>query len=138
SACAVDNPFPGYGPSGGPKVTVPGGPRIEIAGLNECDENCADTLETRLIAGRWLSRDEVVTNQYATVLNQRLARDMFGDQNPVGKQLEVKDFRRWKDGLQRAFRMKTEQTAPDATFQIVGVVADVKNAGPQQPYAPMA
>jgi putative ABC transport system permease protein len=135
---AVDNTFPGYGPSSGPRVTVPGGTRVENAGLDECDENCADTLEMRMIAGRWLSRDEVVTRQYATVLNQRLAHTMFGEENPVGKQIEVKDFGRWKTGLQRSFRMNIEQTPPDATFQVVGVVADVKNAGPQQQAAPMA
>jgi len=138
ASVAVDNTIPAYGPSNGPKVTVPGGPRVENAALDECDENCANTLGMRMIAGRWLSRDEVATRQYSAVLNQRLARDMFGDDNPVGKQLEVKDFARWKNGLQRAFRMNLEQLPPDATFQIVGVVGDVKNAGPQQPAAPMA
>jgi putative ABC transport system permease protein len=135
---AVDNTFPGYGPSNGPKVTVPGGTRVEMAGLDECDENCADTLGIRIVAGRWLSRDEVVTRQWATVLNQKLAHDMFGDENPVGKQLKVKDFDRWQNELQRSFRMKPEQIAPDATFEIVGVAGDVKNAGPQQPAMPMA
>jgi putative ABC transport system permease protein len=135
---AVDNTIPAYGPSDGPKAKVPGGARIENVGLDECDENCADTLGMRLIAGRWLSRDEVVTRQFAAVLNQTLARDMFGANNPVGKQLEIKDFDRWKNGLLRSFRMKLEQTAPNETFQIVGVVGDVKNAGPQQPAVPMA
>jgi putative ABC transport system permease protein len=92
----------------------------------------------RLIAGRWLSREEVQTRQYAAVLNQRLARDMFGNENPVGKQLEVKDFDRWKNGLQRAFALKSSPPFQDVTFQIVGVVGDVKNSGPQQPAVPMA
>jgi hypothetical protein len=135
---AVDNTFPGYGPSNGPKVTVPGGTHVEMAGLDECDENCADTLGIRIVAGRWLSRDEVVTRQNATVLNQRLAHDMFGDENPIGKQLKVKDFDRWENELQRSFRIKPEPIAPDATFEIVGVAGDVKNAGPQQPAVPMA
>lgn len=138
ASVAVDNTFPGYGPTNGPKVTVPGGRRVENVALDECDENCAETLEMRMIAGRWLSRDEVVTKQYVTVINQRLARDMFGDENAVGKQIEVKGFGGWRMGLQRSFRMNIEQTAPDATFQVLGVIADVKNAGPQQPAAPMA
>lgn len=135
---AVDNTIPAYGPPGTTKASVPGGTRTEKIGLDECDENCADTLGMRMIAGRWLSRDEVVTRQYAAVLSQRLARDMFGDDNPVGKQLEVKDFDRWKNGLRRSYRMNPEQAAPDQRFQIVGVVGDVKNAGPQQPAEPMA
>ena len=134
----VNNTIPAYGPSRGPKVTVPGKDRIEEAGLDECDENCLDILGLRLLAGRWLSRDEVATRQFATVLNQSLAHDMFGDANPIGKQLEVKDFNKWNGRLKQAFQMKQEEVSPDAKFQIVGVVADVKNAGPQQPAVPMA
>ncbi len=138
ASVAVNNTIPAYGPSRGRKVTVPGQGRTEEAALDECDENCSGTLGLRLLAGRWLSRDEVATRQFATVLNQKLARDMFGDADPIGKQLEVKDFNGWRGGLKRAFQMKSEQMSPDARFQIVGVVADVKNAGPQQPAVPMA
>jgi hypothetical protein len=119
-------------------VTVPQGVRIEKAGLDECDENCADTLGFHIIAGRWLSKDEVATRQYTAVLNQTLARDMFGKDNPVGKQLEVKDFARWKKGLSHSFHMAPMEIPPDQRFEIVGVVADIKNAGPQQPAGPMA
>lgn len=135
---AVNNTIPGYGPSRGPRVSIPGGTRVEEAGLDECDENCAAVLEIRLIAGRWLSRSEVQTKQYAAVINQRLARDMFGDKNPVGQQLYVKGFRQWNAQLQRAFEIRSSQLPEDATFQIVGVVGDVKNFGPQQPAVPMA
>jgi putative ABC transport system permease protein len=138
AAVTVNNTIPGYGPSRGPKVTVPGGTRLEMAGLDECDENCADALGMRLIAGRWLSREEVQTKQYAAVLNERLAHDMFANENPVGRQLEVKDFDQWKNGLQRAFGINPGQTQWEAKFQIVGVVSDVKNFGPQQPAVPMA
>jgi len=72
------------------------------------------------------------------VLNQRFGARYVGDDNPIGNQLEVKDFASLENGLQRSFRMKSEQGASDATFQIVGVVGDVKNAGPQQPAVPMA
>jgi putative ABC transport system permease protein len=135
---AVNNTIPGYGPSRGPKVTVPGKTRIENIGLDECDENCAETLGMHVIVGRWLSREEVQTRQYVAVLSQRLAHDMFGNGNAVGKQLEVKDFARWKNGLQQFLGMNSEPGQSDVTFQIVGVVSDVKNAGPQQPAVPMA
>jgi putative ABC transport system permease protein len=135
---AVDNTIPAYGPFNGPEVTVPQGARVEKAALDECDEHCADTLGMRVIAGRWLSKDEVATRQYAAVLNQTLARDMFGGDNPVGKELEVKDFARWKNGLLHSFHMAPGQIPPDQKFQIVGVVVDTKNAGPQQPAFPMA
>jgi len=135
---AVDNTIPAYGPYNGPEVTVPQGGRVEKAGLDECDERCADTLGIRIIAGRWLSKDEVETRQYAAVLNQTLAHDMFGDGNSVGRELEVKDFARWKNGSRHSYHMAPLQIPPDQRFEIVGVVADIKNAGPQQPAAPMA
>jgi putative ABC transport system permease protein len=135
---AVDNTIPGYGPFRGPGVTTPGQAGVENVGLDECDENCAATLRMRMVAGRWLSKDEVSTRQYVAVLNQTLARDLFGSDSPIGKEVQVKDFARWKSGLQTAFHMPATQTRPDQTFQIVGVVADRKNAGPQQPAGPMA
>jgi len=137
-AVAMNNTIPGYGPSRGPQVTVPGGTRVEMAGLDECDENCAGTLEMRLIAGRWLSREEVQTRQLAAVLNQRLAHDMFGDKDPVGKQLRAKEFDKWRTNFGRALGIAYAPMPGDADFRIVGVVSDVKNFGPQQPAVPMA
>jgi putative ABC transport system permease protein len=138
AAIAVNNTIPGYGPNHGPQVTVPGGTRVEEAGLSECDENCVDTLGMRMIAGRWLSRTDVQTDQYAAVVNQRLARDMFGDRNPVGQELQVKAFNQFRSHGSRWTPLKPGEALQDATFQIVGVVADVKNSGPQQPAIPMA
>jgi hypothetical protein len=106
--------------------------------LDECDENCADTLEMRMIAGRWLSREEVQTRQFVAVLNQRLAHDLFGAENPIGKQLRASDFDTWRTNLGRALGITYAPISGNADFRIVGVVSDVKNFGPQQPAAPMA
>jgi putative ABC transport system permease protein len=122
---SIENAMPGYSPSAGPKVTVPGAPHTEEAGLFACDENLVQTLELHMIQGRWLSEREVRTAQYVGVISQQLARDFFGDANPVGQQLRVKAFK------------GPSQTAQDAEFQIVGVVKDVISAGPQQPTMPM-
>ena len=118
---AVEDTIVGYGPGRGLEASVPGMARSEEAGLLGCDENFFSTLEMRLIRGRWLSEREVRDAQYVGVINQRLARDFFGDADPVGQQIRVKAFRGPVGPPQ------------DAEFQIVGVVADVKNAGPQQP-----
>lgn len=131
ASVAVSNTIPGYGPSGGPRVSTPGETRDLEAGLNECDENCQDTLEMRLIGGRWLSRAEVETRQFAAVVNESLAHALFGETNPVGKQLEVKGFK-------SRFTHSTANLRENAVFEIVGVVADARNAGPQAPAIPMA
>ena len=122
---AVEDTLPGYGPQAGPEVTVPGATRSEIAGFESCDENLPRVLELRLVQGQWLSEEEVHTAQYVAVINQKLARDFFGEGNPVGQQLKV-----------RAFRKRAQQPQ-DTNFQIVGVIADVKNRGVQQPALPM-
>jgi predicted permease len=122
---AVEDTIVGYGPGRGLEASVPGSAHSGEAGLLGCDESFLDTLEMRLIRGRWLSEREVRNAQYVGVINQRLARDFFGDADPVGQQIRVKAFRGPVGPPQ------------DAEFQIVGVVADVKNAGPQQPSMPM-
>jgi putative ABC transport system permease protein len=122
---SIEDALPGYSPGRGPQVTVPGATHSEEAGLIACDENFLQTLELRLIQGRWLSETEVRTAQYAGVINQRLAGELFGDADPIGQQVRVKAF--------KSITLPTQ----DSDFQIVGVVADMKNAGPQQPAIPM-
>lgn len=128
---AENNTIPGYGPSRGPRVGVPGEKRDLEAGMNECDENCLDTLEMRLIAGRWLSHAEVQSRQFSAVLNERLAHALFGEANPVGRQFEVRGFK-------THFRFSSADLPENPVFQIVGLVGDTKSAGPQAPMFPMA
>jgi putative ABC transport system permease protein len=122
---SIEDALPGYSPGRGYQVTVPGATHSEEAGLIACDENFLQTLEVRLIQGRWLSESEVRTAQYAGVINHRLARELFGNGNPIGQQVRVKAFK------------SITQPPQDSDFQIVGVVADMKNAGPQRPAIPM-
>ena len=119
---AVQDTLPGYGPGSGPEVSVPGATHSEKVGFEGCDENLLRALELRLIEGRWLSSQDVQSAKYVAVINQSLARDFFGDKNPLGQQLKVKAF----------------LTHSQAPFEIIGVVGDVKNVGPQQPANPMA
>jgi len=131
ASVAVNNTFPGYGPSEGPRVGVPGTTQDVEAGLDECDENCLNTLEMRLLRGRWLSHDEVQTRQLSAVINETMARAMFGDANPVGQKFDVRGFK-------ERFKYSSADLPDNAVFEIVGVVRDTKNAGPQSPVAPMA
>ena len=123
---SIEDALPGYSPSGGPEVTVPGATRAEPAGFVRCDENLLRVLELRLTQGNWLSSGDIQRGQYVAVINQKLAHDFFGDENPVGQQLTAKAFK------------IPNQPPQDAYFQIVGVIADVKSRGLQQPALPMA
>ena len=122
---SIQDTIPGYGPGRGPQVTASGSARVEEAGLLSCDENFMRTVELRLIAGSWLSQDQVATAQHVVVINQRLAHDLFGERNPVGQQLEVRKFQ------------GVSISGEDTNFQIGGVVADIKTVGPQQPAIPI-
>jgi putative ABC transport system permease protein len=122
---SIEDMIPGYGPDRGPQVAIPGGAHTEEAGVLACDENFLDTLQMRLLQGRWLSGEDVQNAAHDVLLNQKLAQSLFGTGNPVGKQIEVKAFPR------------PTGAAQDTNFRVVGVVADIKNAGPQQPSMPM-
>jgi putative ABC transport system permease protein len=131
ASIALNNTIPGYGPSGGPRVGVPGAAQDVEAGLDECDENCLNTLEIRLLSGRWFSHDEVQTRQLSAVINETMARALFSDANPVGQKFEVRNFR-------KQYKYSSADLPDKAVFEIIGVVRDIKNAGPQGPVVPMA
>ncbi len=118
--------LPGYNGGHGSQVSVPGSGQVEEAGLSDGSENLLRTLEFRLIRGRWFAKGEVDSAQYVAVINRRMADDFFGDADPMGRQLEVKSF------------AARSEPPHDAYFQIVGVIADVKNYGPTQPALPQA
>lgn len=124
SSVSVEDTIVGYGPGRGYEASVADNPRSEETGLLACDENFLQTLEMRLLRGRWLSEREVRTAQYVGVVNQRRAHDFFADGDPVGQMIHVK-------GVKSPFG-----PPKDVEFQIIGVVADVKNVGPQKPAIP--
>ena len=83
------------------------------------------TLGIRLLRGRTLSEVEVNDARKAAVINQTLARRYFGQEDPIGQNLTLEI-------------LATDITPPvtDPVFEIVGVVADAKNQGIQDPPRP--
>jgi predicted permease len=83
------------------------------------------TLGIRLLRGRTLSEVEVNDARKVAVINQTLARRYFGQEDPIGQNLTLQ-------------MLATDVTPPvtDPVFQIVGVVADAKNQGIQDPPRP--
>lgn len=122
---AIEDAMPGYSPARGYQTSVPGSERSEEVGVWASDSNLLETLEFRLVRGHWLSEEEVRTAQSVGVVTQRLARDFFGDADPLGQRIKMKAF--------TDFSLRPH----DAEFQIVGVVSDVKTVGPQKPAMPI-
>jgi putative ABC transport system permease protein len=122
---AIEDTLPGYGPGRGFETSVQGNSHSEEVGVWAGDENLLQTLEFRVIQGRWLSENDVRTSQDVGVLTQRTAHDFFGNANPIGQQMKIKAI---EDPSGRK---------QDLEFQIVGVVADMKTVGPQNPGIPI-
>jgi putative ABC transport system permease protein len=77
------------------------------------------TLGAHLARGRWLTETEVAAGRKVAVVNQTLVTKWFGNEDPLGRQIVIKD-------------------QPNTSFEIVGVMADVKNQGIQEPIRPEA
>ena len=123
---AVNNSLPGYNPGGRFETTVPGSVRSEKVGFDGCSESLLRMLEMQMALGRWFSASEVRTAQPVAVINQTMAASFFAGENPLGRQIEAKGFD------------ATVEPAGDLRFQVIGVVRDIKNFGPQVPALPMA
>jgi putative ABC transport system permease protein len=86
---------------------------------NEATDGFADTLRTNVLRGRWFDKSDDGADWTAAVINLRLAREMFGDGDPVGRLVE-------------------DETEPDPAspvqhertrLRIVGVIDDFRKDG---------
>lgn len=111
------------------EVDVPGKTHDERweALVQLVSEGYADTLGLRLRQGRFLSRAEVDDARKVAVVNQILVQRYFGQDDPIGRTIELKRLATLPDS-----------PVPDPVFEIVGVVADAKNQGLQDPILPEA
>jgi putative ABC transport system permease protein len=107
------------------RVSIPGQPPTEQASL--VHESTADYLRiqrTRLIAGRTLTAADSDAVRRVAVVNHDFARRFFGTNSPVGRRVGL-------DYLSRP-----PLSLADTGFEIVGVIDDVRNQGPQRTPAP--
>jgi putative ABC transport system permease protein len=84
------------------------------------------TLGVHLVAGRLMTADDESGKRRIAVINQAMANHYFSGQPPVGRQIQI------------AFLKTALNPLADPTFEIVGVVSDIKNNGPRQDVMPEA
>jgi predicted permease len=111
------------------------GTDIEISGKSHSErweaiyqlvsEGYVRTLGARLQQGRLLEESEVAGARKSAVVNQTLVTKWFGKENPIGRQITIK---------QLAAMPNAQVTNP--VFEIVGVISDMKNSGIQDPVRP--
>jgi putative ABC transport system permease protein len=126
SGVAINNSLPGYNPGGRHEIKVPGSSHVERAGIDGCSENLPQVLGLELAMGSWFTESDVAAARRVAVINQTMALHFFGGEDAVGRQFTAK-------------AMAIEGQSPqDADFQVIGVLHDMKDFGPQVPVIPMA
>jgi putative ABC transport system permease protein len=85
-------------------------------GANEADDAFAGTLELHLTRGRWFGAADNGAPSRPTVVNERLAREIFGDTDPIGRTIESNPPR---DG-------SVPRLPP---MRVIGVISDFRKDG---------
>jgi putative ABC transport system permease protein len=93
--------------------------------LDLCSEDYIAVMHMRLVQGRFLSEDDVSDARHVAVINEAFARRYFTDQSPIGQIVQFGVFDR-------------VPSLKDTSFEIIGIVSNVRNQGLNQPPAPQA
>ena len=125
-AATETSTLPPYGGIG-TDLEIPGKTHTETwRGLFQLvSEGYAQTLGLRITHGRMLSADDVSGVRKVAVVNQTLVKRYFGSEDPIGRQVKLSMLETFPDGA-----------VPAPLFDIVGVIADAKNSGIQDPPQP--
>jgi putative ABC transport system permease protein len=125
-AATETSTLPPYGGIGS-ELEIPGKPHAERwdAIFQLCSEGYFRTLGVRQLRGRTLSAVEVSGARKVAVVNQTLVSRYFGQEDPLGRRIKL------------AFlETPVAGKVADPSFEIVGVISDVKNRGIQEPPQP--
>jgi putative ABC transport system permease protein len=107
-------------------VEIPGKTHSEAwsTAFQLCSEGYFSVLRIQFLAGRGFTEAEVNGARKLAVINQTFAHKYLGSGNPIGQRIHLVRLETFPDPLH------------DAWFEIIGVVADVKNQGLQDPITP--
>jgi predicted permease len=99
-----------------------------------CSEGYFRTLGLRLVRGRTPSEPEINQARNVAVVNETLVNHYFGSEDPLGRQVRLE----MASGARRLSALDTvrDGQVEHPAFEIVGVVADARNRGIQEPPAP--
>jgi predicted permease len=92
-------------------------------------EGYFQVLGTKLVRGRLFTQEEVNDAHMVAVVNQTMVTKYFGQEDPIGREVKINSF---------ATLSAPQVPVANPVFEIVGVVADVKNQGLQTATIPEA
>jgi len=108
------------------EIEVPGKTHSEKweAIFQLCSEGYFPVLKIQFLDGRPFNESEVNAARKIAVVNQTFVKKYLSNDNPIGNQVRIAQLAEFEDKV------------PDPTFEIIGVVSDVKNSGLQDPIRP--
>jgi putative ABC transport system permease protein len=114
--------LPPYGGIGS-EIEIPGKTHQEKwnAMFQLCSEGYFSVLKLNFIGGRGFTEAEVEGKRKLAVVNQTFVKKYLPGENPLGRPVRIAQLAEFEDPL------------ADPTFEIIGVVADAKNRGLQDP-----
>jgi putative ABC transport system permease protein len=86
-----------------------------------CSEGYFPVLKIQFLDGRAFTEAEVNGKRKLAVVNQTFVKKYLPSENPIGRQVRIAQLAEFEDKI------------ADPTFEIIGVVADAKNRGLQDP-----
>jgi putative ABC transport system permease protein len=95
-------------------ITLTDGRNIPFRTSNGTDE-LSDVLNITLVEGRWFSPDDDARGSIPIVMNQRMAREIFGDRSAAGERI--------------ALAALPERPNRPASLRVVGVMEDFRQDG---------
>jgi putative ABC transport system permease protein len=103
-----------------------------------CSDGYLPAMGLRLQRGRFLSETDVNSSRRVTVVSAEFVKKYLNGVDPIGQMVNFKVFdpRPPRGGSQAA--ANAAPPTPNLPFEIIGVVADIKNRGPQEPPEPEA
>ncbi len=108
------------------EIEVPGKSHTEKwrALFQLCSEGYFPVLKIQFVAGRPFTEAEVDGARKLAVVNQTFVKKYLGNENPIGKQVRIAQLEQFEDAVK------------EPVFEIIGLAADVKNRGLQEPIDP--
>ena len=89
-----------------------------------CSEGYFGVVKIQFLDGRTFTEAEVNGARKLAVVNQTFAKKYLGNENPIGRQVRIAQLTQFEDAVK------------EPMFEIVGLVADAKNQGLQDPPMP--
>ncbi len=89
-----------------------------------CGEGYFPVLKIQFLEGRPFTEKEVVGARKLAVVNQTFAKKFLFGESPIGRQVRITQLSEFEDKV------------PEPVFEIIGLVADAKNRGLQDPPDP--